>query len=229
MIKSFNRLFNRLRKTEFARKYIGFISSIYGRVVLIIVGSFIILLILLNFVFRSLYADYFNSTLRQSGDNMSSIVERAIYYSMLENDKFVLQRTLDVISTMSGIDEVSLYDHLDSLAYTSTQSRLEQPHDPDGVPSTDDLISMFPEEENSYRIVEHADIGEKNHRNTRQLLIRKPIMNERSCYTADCHAHTENEVVLGTLIIKLPLEDLDSVVDDTIANHIYQAKDSESS
>jgi two-component system, NtrC family, sensor kinase len=222
MIKSIRRLLNRIRETEFARRYIGFNSSIYGRVVLIIIGSFVILLILLNFVFRSLYADYFNSTLRQSGDNMNSIVEGALYYSMLENDKFMLQRTLDVISTMSGIDGVSLYDHLDSLAYTSTLSRLEESHDPDCVACADDLSSMFPENENNYRIVKHAVKGEENqkYRNTRQLLIRKPIMNERSCYTADCHAHNENEVVLGTLIIKLPLEDLDSVVDESLANFL---------
>ena len=144
MIKPVNRLSKKLKETDFADKYRGFISSIYGRVVLIIVGSFIVLLILLNIVFRSLYAEYFNSTLRQTGDNISSIAEGALYYSMLENDKLTLQRTLDVISTMSGIDEVSLYDQRDSLAYTSALSRLEDPHDPDCIPCTDDLNSIFP-------------------------------------------------------------------------------------
>ena len=49
--------------TEFAKKQLGFISSIYGRVVFIIVGSFIILLILFNIVFHSLYDDYFDMIL----------------------------------------------------------------------------------------------------------------------------------------------------------------------
>ncbi len=129
----------------------------------------------------------------------------------------MLQRTLDVISTMSGIDEVSLYDQIDSLAYTSTLSRLKEPHDPDCIPCADDLNSMFPENGNTYRIIEHIvkeEDSEKVH-NARQLLIRKPILNERSCYTASCHAHREDEVTLGTLIIKLPLEDLDSVMDES--------------
>jgi two-component system NtrC family sensor kinase len=217
MINSIHRLITRVKDTDYTKKYRGFISSIYGRVVLIIVGSFVILLILFNIIFRSLYAEYFNITLRQTGDNISSIVEGALYYSMLENDKLMLQRTLDVISTMSGIDEVSLYDQLDSLAYTSTLSILKSSHDPDCIPCTDDLKSLFPGNENTYRIVEHTvrDEDMQKEQKMRQLLIRKPIMNERSCYTANCHAHKENEAILGTLIIKLPLEDLDSVIDES--------------
>ena len=43
-------------------------------------------------VFRSIYAEYFNRTLRQTGNNISSILEGALYYSMLENDKLMLHR-----------------------------------------------------------------------------------------------------------------------------------------
>ena len=120
------RWFNRIGETEFAEKSSGFISTIYGRVVLIIIGSFLILLVLFNILFRSLYAEYFNNTLRQTGNNVSSIVEGALYYSMLENDKWMLQRTLDVISTMSGIDEVSMFDASHRLAFTSSETRMEE-------------------------------------------------------------------------------------------------------
>jgi two-component system NtrC family sensor kinase len=133
---------------------------------------------------------------------------------MLENDKLMLQRTLDVISTMSGIDEVSLYDHLDSMAYTSRLAGNLTQHGPDCVPCTDDMGALFPDRENTYRIVRHSTSSGKGTENDmRQLLIRKPIMNERSCYTADCHAHQEDEQVLGNLIIKLPLNDFDSVME----------------
>ncbi len=119
MFRFTKRFLSRIKDTEFAKRQLRFISSIYGRVVFIIVGSLMILLILSNVLFRSLYDGYFNNTLHQTGNNISSIVEGALYFSMLENDKGALQRTLDVISTMSGIDEVSLYDDLDGLAYTS--------------------------------------------------------------------------------------------------------------
>jgi two-component system, NtrC family, sensor kinase len=46
----------------------------------------------------------------------------------------------------------------------------------------------------------------------RQLLIHSPILNERSCYTSSCHAHQASDEVLGSLLIKIPLNDLDTAV-----------------
>ena len=95
------------------RTCVSFRSSIYGRVVFITASSLILLFILFNIVFRSMYTELFNTTIRQNGDHISSIVEGALYYSMLENDRGMLQRTLETISTMSGIDEVNMYDEHD--------------------------------------------------------------------------------------------------------------------
>lgn len=53
----------------------------------------------------------------------------------------------------------------------------------------------------------------KNDNAHRHLLIRSPILNEKSCYTAACHFHQENDEVLGSLIIKMPLHDLDNAVE----------------
>ena len=98
------------------RRFFRFRSSIYGWVVLIIAGSLIILFVLFNLVFRSIYTDFYNRTLSQSGDRISSIIEGSLYYSMLANDKGMLQRTLDIISSMSGIYEVNRYDDQEQLA-----------------------------------------------------------------------------------------------------------------
>ena len=202
---------------DFIRKYIRFRSTIYGRVVFIIAGSLIVMFIILNIVFRSIYTDFFNRTIRQTGDNVSSIVEGSLYYSMLENDKAMLQRTLDIISTMSGIDEVNMYDDQDSLAYTSLALNSENAVNPNCKSCHDNLAEMFPLNEKAYRIIgDTAECGKFNgRRNDRQLLIRKPILNEMSCYTAACHYHEETDEVLGSLIIKLPLENLDTVVDES--------------
>lgn len=53
----------------------------------------------------------------------------------------------------------------------------------------------------------------QNDNSHRHLLIRSPILNEKSCYTSSCHAHNESDVVLGSLVIKIPLNDLDIAVE----------------
>jgi len=217
--------FKRTRERKPIRNFVRFRSSIYGRVVLISAGSLIVLFVLFNLVFRSIYVDFFKRIIRQNGDHISSIVEGALYYSMLENDRGMLQRTLDIISTMSDIDEVNMYDDLNNLAYTTVPAELENRGNPNCNDCHEDLGSMFSYRENAYRVAGNIpDCGiYQNTINSRHLLIRKPILNEPSCYTAACHAHSESDEVLGSLLINLPLVDLDAFVDESSTNFLLLA------
>jgi two-component system, NtrC family, sensor kinase len=202
------------RAKTFIKKYVTFRSSIYSRVVYIISISSLIFFVLFGIVFRSVYEQYLNTVIRQSGNNIGSIVEGSLYHSMLENDKSALQSTLDIINTMSGIDDVNMYDNKDSLVYTSFSSETTSHSNPNCLSCHANISSMFPKMEKSYRIINvksecDMNINDNMHRH---LLIRSPILNEKSCYTSSCHAHKESDEVLGSLIIKLPLADLDNAV-----------------
>jgi len=133
---------------------------------------------------------------------------------MLENDKSTLQGTLDIINTMSGIDDVNMYDENDSLVYSSFSSDTANHTNPNCKSCHPDIHTMFPRKEKSYRIIDLKSECSMNlsSNNQRHLLIRSPILNEKSCYTSSCHAHQQSEEVLGSLIIKLPLNDLDIAV-----------------
>ncbi len=207
------------------RNYVRFRSSIYGRVVFIIAGSLFVLFILFNIVFRKIYIDLFDTTIRQTGDQVSSIAEGAIYYSMLENDKAMLQRELDIISTMSGINEVNMYNEHDQLAYSSMSADYGDNRNPNCKDCHTDISSMFSYREKEYRILENSpECGVfQDHGSARHLLIRKPILNEASCYTAACHAHKQEEEVLGSLVINLPLKDLDSFVERSSTDFLVLA------
>lgn len=198
----------------FLKKYVKFRSSIYSRVVYIITISSIILFVSFGIIFRSVYEQNLNTVIRQNGNNVGSIVEGALYHSMLQNDKSTLQSTLDIINTMSGIDDVNMYDSRDSLVYSSFSSDTASHSNPDCLGCHSNIHSMFPPKEKSYRIIETKSECSMNQNDNihRHLLIRSPILNEKSCYTSSCHAHPEKEEVLGSLIIKLPLYDLDNAV-----------------
>lgn len=199
---------------SFLNKYVRFRSSIYGRVVLIITLMSVFLFATFGIIFRSVYEQYLNTVIRQNGNNIGSIVESALYQSMLTNDKGALQSTLDVIHTMSGIDEVNMYDSHDNLVYSTFSSDIAKPGSPDCITCHDDFAGMFPGKEKAYRIIDAESTCSMNQteKGYRQLLIKSPILNEASCYTSACHAHSESEEVLGSLIIKIPLTDLDAAV-----------------
>lgn len=207
------------------RNFVRFRSTIYGRVVFIITGSLIIVFVLFNLVFRSVYMDFFNRTISQNGDNISSIIEGSLYYSMLENDKAMLQRTMDAIGTMSGIDEVNLYDDQNQLVYSSVQREEDCHCNPNCISCHPDLSTRFSSAEKSYLVVgDVPECGIHQHvEGIRHLLIRQPILNEPSCYTAACHAHDANDQVLGSLLVTIPLNDLDTFSVDSSTDFMLLA------
>ena len=67
---------------------------------------------------------------------------------MLENDKSTLQSTLDIINTMSGIDDVNMYDDKDSLVYSSFSSDSSNHSNPNCLSCHEDIqINVSPEGE----------------------------------------------------------------------------------
>jgi two-component system NtrC family sensor kinase len=202
------------RVKRFLLRYVKFRSSIYSRVVYIITLSSIILFVVFGILFRSVYEQNLNTVIRQNGNNIGSIVEGSLYHSMLENNKSTLQSTLDIINTMSGIDDVNMYDDSDRLVYSSFSSDSANHSNPDCLSCHENIQSMFPRTEKAYRIIDVKSECSmyKNDDNHRHLLIRSPILNEKSCYTSSCHFHEQSDEVLGSLIIKMPLADLDNAV-----------------
>jgi two-component system, NtrC family, sensor kinase len=204
---------NQIKK--FTNRYLRFRSSIYSRVVYIITLSSLILFVSFGVIFKSVYEQNLNTVIRQNGNNVGSIVEGALYHSMLTNDKGTLQSTLDVINTMTGIDDVNMYNAGDSLVYTSFTADNDRHSNPDCLACHKNIQEMFPRKEKSYRIMEVKTecSMDKNDNKHRHLLIRSPILNEKSCFTSSCHAHQASDEVLGSLIIKMPLDDLDTAVE----------------
>lgn len=200
-------------------------STIYSRVVGIIAFAAIVLFLSFNIIFRTVYVNYFNTVLKQNGNNIGAIVEGALYTSMLENDKSTLHGTLDIINTMPGIDDVNLYDQNDNLAYSSFTAETEYHSNPDCISCHSDLNEMFAKREKSYTIIdEKSDCSmNPNQPGQRHLLIRRPILNEMSCYTASCHAHSETDEVLGSLIIRMPLKDLDNALQKSSVEFLLMA------
>lgn len=206
--------------------YVKFRSSIYGRVVFIITILSVFLFVSFNVIFQSVNEQYLNTIIRQSGNNIGSIVEGALYHSMLQNDKSALQNTLDIINTLPGIDEVNMYDSSDNLVYSSFATDPNDTHsDPNCISCHSNIRSLFPGMEKSYKIIDiNTDcLMNKSDNGSRHLLIRSPILNERSCYVSSCHAHQETDTLLGSLVIKIPLEAQDAAIQKSSTEFFFLA------
>ncbi len=227
MIKRIKTTFSKTRLLGFYRKHLKFHSSIFGRVILIITLLSVFLFLSFGIIFKTVYEDIFNTIIIQNGNNIGSVVEGALYRSMLKNDKTQLQNTLDLIKNMPGIDEVSLYDSKDELAYTSFSYNTSVKGETECKLCHPNIREMFPLKEKAYHIINEMNECNKFVKNKnghfRQLMIRSPILNDRTCYVSACHAHTETQEVLGSLIIKMPLHDIDMAVSRSSGNFFILA------
>ena len=175
----------------------------------------VFLLISYQIIFRTVNESYIKTAIYQNGNNIGSIVEGALYHSMLENNKMELQNTLDIIDNLSGIDGVLLYDNQDNLAYSSLSDKSKEHIQPNCKECHVNLDTLFPGLGKSYRYIRVNSECNMNLTNSNysQLLIRAPIINQPSCYlNTACHAHQPDERMLGSLLIKLPLSDIEDAV-----------------
>ena len=194
------------------KDYFKSFSSIYGQVVIIIAILSVFLLLSFGTIFRTINQEYMESTIQQSGNNVCMFVEGALYQHMLENDKMALRNTLDIINKMPGIEDVNMYDDQDNLVHSSFPNDTIAHSNPNCKVCHENINSMFPRKETSFRIINmdsKCEMSQKDY-DFRLLLIRSPILNEQSCYTSSCHAHKESDDVLGSLVIRIPLEGLDA-------------------
>jgi two-component system, NtrC family, sensor kinase len=206
--------FSNIFENRLFRKYLKLQSSIYGRVVYVIIILSVILFVSFGIIFRSVNEEYMKSVIHQRGTNAALLVNSALYHSMLENNRSALQNTLDIINKMSGVDEVNLYDSKENLAFSSFSANSSGHSNPNCIACHASIKSILPEKDNYSKVIEINSECEMNQNDNshRHLLINSPILNEKSCYTSSCHAHPQSEKVLGSLVIKIPLVDLDAML-----------------
>ena len=190
------------------------ISSIYGQVVIVIGLLALFLFIAFLFIFRTINKQYMESAIQQNGDNVVMLVEGALYEHMLENNRKGLINTLDIINDMPGIEDVNMYDADNNLSHSSSHLETDHYDNPNCKDCHDNLNALFPRTEKSFRIINVDSDCEmcEEEQDQRMLMIKTPILNEPSCYTNACHAHQEKDELLGSLIIRIPLNELDASV-----------------
>ncbi len=212
--------FSKILESPLLKKYLKLRSSIYGRVIYIIIILSIFLFVSFGIIFRSVNEGYMKSIIKQRGNNAALIVKSALYQSMLENNKSTLQSTLTVINRLSGIDDVNLYDSKENLVYSSFTPNTIGHSNPNCKECHTSIKSILPDKDNNFKVIgiNSECMMNQNDNKHRHLLINSPILNEKSCYTSSCHAHQQNDKVLGSLIIKIPLDELDNTLGKSSMN-----------
>ena len=154
-------------------------------------------------VMRS-HTDQLVFELTQSANQVSETIKSSTHYDMLENRREDLHRQIRNIGDLKeqGIQKVRLFNKEGPIMFSSDTAEIGTVLDKAG-----EACYMCHAEG---RPLEKLDIQKRSRifrapDGSRILGIINPIPNESSCWTADCHAHSPKQKILGVLDVNLSM------------------------
>jgi two-component system, NtrC family, sensor kinase len=163
--------------------------------------------------------EYLTTSRFQDAYNISDVIKKSTRYGMLLNRREDVHQIINTIGTEEGVEEIRVYNKQGTIIYSTNQKEIFKTvnftaeacivcHD-QSTPLTR-LNSS-----NTMRIYEREE-------GRRVLGLINPIYNEKDCSSAECHAHSPENEVLGVLDVLISLDQLDenlaSIRETTILN-----------
>ncbi len=178
------------------------------RLFILIAGMEMIVMVALAIVTISIHSSHLRENVLMSAVRISDLMVRSTKHSMLKNDKGEMQEILRAIGDEPGIHGLRIMNKAGRVIFAADTTQLHSV-----VTKTDKVcrtchqggsVRQGPyDHRDDYDIVTQPD-GE------RILTLVTPIQNERSCWTADCHAHAPGTGVLGILDVRMSMAAMDA-------------------
>ena len=146
------------------------------------------------------------SQVEHQAQMVSETVKSSTRYAMLLNRREDVHQIIDTIGRQDEIHQVRVFNKEGQVIYSPDKSLLGEFVDKQteacyACHAADRPLSRLSRPQRT-RIFGNSGDG-------RQLGIINPIYNEPSCWQSSCHAHAEEQSVLGILDVTLPLAEVD--------------------
>jgi two-component system NtrC family sensor kinase len=174
---------------------------------------FLLLSILTIFVFviiiyinTEFYTDQIESNIRDHAVQASNLIKQSLHDNMLGNEREELAIVISNIGKEQYIDNIRIFKKEGRIVFATDPNELNVTFDKKReqciICHTSDQAKGIIPEESQFR-ERRSPVGD------RIIGLINPIENEPVCYNAACHAHNQDEKLLGYLDIKISLKDLE--------------------
>lgn len=156
----------------------------------------------------------------QNVDQVSDIIKRSTNYSMLTNEREGIYRIIERIAREPGIQKIRIYNKEGEITFSTDQHEVNTMvdmhadacivcHSEDSNPPAGEVSILKRTRDYTNQDGEHV------------LGLISPIKSENSCVTADCHAHSVNQQVLGVLDVIMQLDKVDASLHEYEKNFLW--------
>jgi len=185
---------------------------------LILAVSLTVIIIISIFAYFSIQSqsDSLIAEVERHANQLSETVKRSTKFDMLLNRRDHIHNIINTIGNEECIRNVRVLDKEGEINYSTDLKEIGEMVDKESEScyachAQDKPIERLTIKERTRIFKIHPD-------SSRILGIINPIYNEKSCWEAECHAHPEEQTVLGVLDISVCLKDVDRVTEESKIN-----------
>jgi len=151
---------------------------------------------------------YLNEAIADA-DTLSETIIRSVNYHMLEDDRQRAYHMIEEISDHAGIETIRFFNHEGLISFSTAKSEVGTVLDAnaEGCNWCHYQKPVVMEDPNAIHTRTFVNAA-----GNKVLGVTKDILNEPSCSTAECHAHPEEDIILGVLDIHISLEKMEAQV-----------------
>ncbi len=187
-----------------------FFSKIGFKLILVVGITTILIVSVYAFFTIKSQNDVLIAEVERHGNQLSEALKKSMHFEMLANNRESIHNMIQTIGEEESIKQVRIFNKSGEIIYSSTKSDIGlmlnmQEESCFACHAKDEPLQRLSINERTRIFKEEGD-------GIRILGIINPIYNEKSCYTADCHAHSSSQTVLGVLDITMPLNDVDDQI-----------------
>jgi len=162
----------------------------------LLLGAMVVIFALLGTLTIHLHRRHLDAAALLSAERISDVIRRSTNYSMMRNDREGVYRAMATMASEPGVVRVRVFDREGRISYSTEPAEISHNVDKNAEACYGCHAQQQPlvklNRPDRFRVYRNAG-------GTRVLAIITPIENQRECSNAACHAHPENQQILGVL------------------------------
>ncbi len=206
-----------MREIEPTRDALGWkrlTNSISAKLIGSLLTVMVVIFGLLGYLNIRLHRQHLEAATLASAERVSDVIKRSTTYYMLRNDREGLYHSIQTIADEPGMIKVRILDQEGTISYSTDPAEVSHVLDKTaeacyGCHTQSQPLARL-NRPDRFRIY-------RNGGGHRVLGIITPIENQPACSNAACHAHPDNQQVLGVLDVNLSLAKTDVQLADSSA------------